>query len=444
MPALPLEERRELVRTMEERLARLIPEHSPGRLLEEYREALQIGNSEKAAYLRQEISDEAAREAVEAEISEAFRIAWEPLTLELSDEIPIDLTTPLPLTLFMVSGDKVFLKEGSDSYVMVDCAAKAACRMTSPVFERLLALDSTQEGTFLFRERKGEEKYGERLWRAELSLEGAVFTANFDIRQWFEVEDGFNVETVLLASERDTDYFVLVKHAEGRFPAKVLRKRLAPKGTVQTLHLGDRKDLDIWRWGSYPDHFVVGAEAVMKHVNRNLSVLANLRATPNIYKFDNQNGYVYTVEDCFLTRRNLKLELTKSYEKAVTLGMFESGRVHGISFQTDTALIVLGDGIQAFYNLGNNKFSSKIRVGRVIPSSQDGKWYCFDYSSKDRKLWLRDITREIHTELEWREFFFPRENRKKMNKRMLWFHDRNNFRYRPEEWGPADPAPGPP
>ena len=39
-----------------------------GQPLDEYREALQIGNSEKAAYLRQEITDTAAREALEAEI----------------------------------------------------------------------------------------------------------------------------------------------------------------------------------------------------------------------------------------------------------------------------------------------------------------------------------------------------------------------------------------
>src|SRR6185369_12969422 len=117
-------------------------------------------------------------------------------------------------------------------------------------------------------------------------------------------------------------------------------------------------------------------------------------------------------------------------------------RLHGISFQTDTALIVLGDGLQAFYNISNNKFSNKIRVGRVIPSNQDGKWYCFDYSSKERKLRLRDITQFIQSELEWREFFRPRAKRNKMRKLFLWFNEPDNFVYRPEEWGAAEPAGG--
>ena len=135
-----------------------------------------------------------------------------------------------------------------------------------------------------------------------------------------------------------------------------------------------------------------------------------------------------------MTKRGSKLELIRSYEKAYSFGIYEPGRFHGISFQTDTALIVLGDGLQAFYHIGNNKFSQKIRVSRVIPSKLDGKWYCFDYSRNDRKLWLRDITQDIHTKLEWREFFFPRGKRKKMEKIMLWFNDPNNFVYRPGEW----------
>ena len=434
MLVLPIEERRELVRTMEGRLARLIPEQDPGQPLDEYREALQIGNSEKAAYLRQEITDTAAREALEAEIAEAFHIAWEPLTLEVSDDLPIDLTTPPPLLISFAAGHKIILEDGRDTYVMIDFAKKAACRMISPVFSKTTPLDSTQKDAFLFVEENGAEKLGGRLWRAELSVERAAFTASFDIRQWFEVEDGFCVEDVNLSSERDTDYYVLVKHAEGRCPAKVLRKRLAPKATIQTLQIGNRNELKMWRWGSYPDRFIVGGEGEFRHVNRNLSVKASLGVTPNIYKLDGQNGYVYGVEDCRLTQRGSKLELIKAYENAYCAGMYESGRVHGISFQTDTALIVLGDGRQAFYNLSNNKFSSKIRVGRVIPSHQDGKWYCFDYSRKDRKLWLRDITRDIHTELEWREFFCLRKKRKKMNKLILWFNNHDNFVYRPGEW----------
>lgn len=435
MSVLPIEERRELVRTMEGSLARLIPEQDPGHPLDEYREALQIGNSEKAAYLRREITDTTAREAVEAEFAEAFHIDWEPLTLELSDDLPIDLTTPPPLTISFIAGHRILLEDGSDTYVMIDFPAKAACRMTSPVFSKTTPSDSTQKGSFLFVEEKGEDEYGDRLWRAELSVERAAFTANFDMRECFEVEDGFSLEGIMLSSERETDYYVMIKHDEGRCPAKVLRKRLAPKATVGTLQMGNRTEFQMWRWGSYPDRFIVEGEGEMREVNRNLSLRTRLSGTPNIYKLDGHNGCVYSVENYLLTKRNCKLELIKSYQKAPCMALYEPGRVHGISSQTDTALIVLGDGRQAFYNLSNNKFSSKIRVGRVIPSHEDGKWYCFDYSRKDRKLWLRDITQDIHTKLEWREFFSPWEKRKKREKLLLWYNNHDNFVYRPGEWG---------
>lgn len=442
MSVLPVEERRELERTMEERLARLVPEQNPGQALEEYREALQIGNSEKVAYLRQEIGDSAAREAIEAEFAEAFHIGWEPLTLEVSDDLPVDLTTAPPLKISNVFGYKAFFKDGDDTYVMIDLAEQAACRLTSPVFAKTTVCDSTEENSFLFVENVGEKLYSERVWRAELSAQRAAFTAHFNVRERCEVEDGFAITGAFISSERDTDYYVLIKDVAGRCPAKVLRKRLAPKATVETLQIGDLKEINMWRWGSYPDRFLVYADGIMQHVNRNLTLKASLRGTRSVYKLDRQNGYLYCLEDGMLTRRNTRLELLRHYERAPCLGMYEKGRLHGISFQTDTVLIVLGDGQQVFYNIGNNQFSSKIRVGRVIPSNEDGKWYCFDYSSKDRKLWLRDITRDIHTELKWREFFFPREKRKKMLKRMIWFNDADNFVHRPEEWGTCESATG--
>jgi hypothetical protein len=437
---LPEEERRELLRTMEERLARLTPEQDHRQPLEQYREALQIGNSEKAAYLRQEITDTAAREALEAEFAEAYHIEWEPLTLEMSDDLPIDLVSAPPLALFSTAGHRMILKDGPDTLVMIDFTARAACRMTTPVFSQVEPSDSTEKDTFLFVERKGKEDLGDRVWRAELSVEGAVFTASFSMKQWFDIEDGFCVERICLSSERDTDYYLSIKQVEGRCPAKVLRKRLAPKATVQTLQLRNHKELKMFRFDSYPDRFIVGGEGEMKHVNRNLSMQAGLNATPRIYKLDRQNGYVYGLEYYRLTKRDSNLNLIGTYEKSYCLELYDPKRVHGMSMETDTALIVAGDGRQVFYNFSNNKFSNKIRVGRVIPSQLDGKWYCFDYSRKDRKLWLRDITRDIHNELEWREFFFVEQNRKKMRKKMVWFNDPDNFLYRPEEWTPWEPS----
>lgn len=435
LSSLPIEERQELVQTMEARLTQLSPEQDPGHLLDEYRKALQIGHSEKVAHLRQEITDTAAVKALEAEFAEAFRIDWEPVTLEVSEDLPIDLITPPPLTLWYNAGRRMLLKEGRDTLVMIDFNARAACRMTSPVFSKSLPCDWTEKGSLLFVERKGRDACGDMLWRAELSVDGASFTACFDMREWFELPDGFCIGAIMLSTERDTDYFILISHTEGRYPARVMRKRLAPKGTVETLQMGKRSELKIWRWGSHPDHFIVVGEGRMRHVNRNLSLKATLGGAPEIYGLDHKNGSVYGVEQGFmLTQRDSNLQLIKSFDNAKCISLYEPARVHGISIETDTALIVLGSGRQCFYNLRNNKFSRKIRVGRVIPSSDDGKWYCFDYSQEQRKLWLRDITQEIHTMLDWAEFFYPKRSNK-MKKQIVRFHDHDTFVHRPDEWG---------
>lgn len=73
-------------------------------------------------------------------------------------------------------------------------------------------------------------------------------------------------------------------------------------------------------------------------------------------------------------------------------------------------------------------------MGRVIPSYHDGKWYCFDYSNKDRKLWLREVTEYIQTELEWREIFLYKEKPDVWEPPMRWFNQRGNCLHRPEEW----------
>uniref|UniRef100_C6E5Y6 Tetratricopeptide repeat protein n=1 Tax=Geobacter sp. (strain M21) TaxID=443144 RepID=C6E5Y6_GEOSM len=432
---LPVEERRELLRSMEARLTRSIPEEDPAPSLDEYREALQIGNSERITYLRQEITDKAAREAVDAQFAELYHIDWEPLTLEVSDDLPVDLISPPPLLISYVVGNRMLLKDGCDTFVMIDFPSKTACRLTSPVFSNTKVVDYTKNDCFLFmEEEEGTDNLGDILWRAEISMERAGFSAKFDTLRWFNLEEGYCVANVNASSERDTEYFVLIKHVEGRYPAKILKKRIAPQATMQKMQIGSLNELKMFRWGSDPDNFIVGCEGGFRTVNRNLSLQALHRWTPDLFKIDKENGYVYGLEVGRLTQRNRKLELLKVYENVPMLAVYESQRVHGLSFQTDTALIVVAKSRQSFYNLRNNKMSSKIRVGRVIPSYHDGKWYCFDYSNKERKLWLREVNEYIQTELEWREIFLYKEKRDVWEPLMKWFNQPGNFLYRPEEW----------
>ncbi|MBJ6725585.1 hypothetical protein [Geomesophilobacter sediminis] len=441
MAVLSIEERRELASTMEEHLDALHREQDVDKLLRELRDALQIGNREKAACLRREITDLPALKALDAEFAQAFHIGFEPISLEMVDDLPVDLTTPPPLGLCYASGETVVLEDGDEAYVLIDFAGGTACRIESPVFAKAWPADHTNEETYLFVEEKDDDRVGDMMWRAEITAKGAAFTACIDMRESFNLEAGCYVENIKLSSEKDTDYYVLIQDEAREVPARLVRKSLAPKKTVLTQQIGNCTDLKLQRWSSPPDRFLVKSEGGLRHLNRNLSTKAILEQALDVYQVDEPNCQVYTLEGGWrLTQRDLDLGFVQGFEKAHCFGMFEPGRVHGISIQTDTALIVLGDGQQSFYNLRTNKFSSKVRVGRVIPSRRDGKWYCFDYSRNEGKLRLRDISRDIHTKLHWKELFRLRNRGKGELKGMLWFNEPDNFVYRPSQWEPGGEA----
>jgi hypothetical protein len=449
MAVLPADERRELAQSLEERLARLIPEQEALSPLEEYCEERPgiddgeqpVDNGETDDFPRQTFVDSATRAALLADLAESWPIMLEPLTLEISDDLPIDLTTPPPLMLAFFADHRFLLTDGDDGYVMIDFSAKTACRFTSPMFKQADPTDCTVDGTFLFAEKTEEEdKPGDTMWRAELSMERAAVTAKFNAREAFELEDGFSIKNVKICGERDTDYYLSIKHDEESYPAKVLRKRLAPRSTVETLQLCDLTELGLMRWTSCPDSFLVGGVGELRNVDRNLAVQESVKMVTGVYGMNWRRGYMYAVEGFRMTKRGRNLKFVKHFDKAHLFAMFEPGRVHGISELTNTALMALGSGRQSFYNFTNNKFSRKIRMGRVIPSELDGKWYCFDYQREQGILRLRDITRDLHGMLEWRDFFVLGKNLAKRSKRMDWFREPDNFLYRPSQWG--DPPVG--
>lgn len=440
MAVLPMEERRELARTMEERLAGM-NDSSPERLLQELREALQIGNGEKAAYLRQEIKDISALEAIEAEFAAAYRIDAEPLSLEFCDDLPVDLTTAPPLEICRIASTRVFLNDGEDATVMIDFAAKKAYRMTSATLAKAVLLDLLEDGSALFLEKFGEGTYGDKLWRANLSADPPAFTASFNVKEWFDVAEGYSIEGVMLSSERDVDYYVIVKHEEERFPARMQKRRLAPKGTLANVAFGKQPDLKFWRCSTDPDAFLVHGEEATWRVNRKVVQKVGLPGHFLPYKLDRNNGNIYGVEAHRLVQRGPNLEYIRWFESAISFPMWEPGRVCGISFQTGTTLVILGPEQQFFLDLTNNKFSLKTRAGSVIPFSEEGRFHCFDYNRKEGRLRLRDITDQIRAQLEWRKFFIQKMKRNKMLKKMLWFKRDENFRYRPDHWGPdGEPA----
>ncbi|GFO56841.1 hypothetical protein GMSM_38480 [Geomonas sp. Red276] len=442
MTVLPLDERQELVRIMEERLAGLVPEKDDlPDLLDQYREAMRLGCSERIAFLKAEIADRDATGVVDAEFAEAYQIEHEPLTLEFSDDLPIDLTTRPPLRLYLLGEDKVFLLDDKESLVLIDFARQGACRVTSPVFAKAEGYDIMSDGTFLFHEALGDDNVGDLMWRAQISLDRAFFSAKFGMREAFEIDDGYCIRATYASSERDSDYYVMIEHEEGRVPAKLLRKRLDPKGTVQTHTVGQRPQFMVERRSSFPDSFILTGEEVMESVNRNLSVKHGINGEAEVYRIDTKNHHTYAVEGFLLVKRSAELDVLRVFSRAHSFGISQTERYHCISFNSDLALLVIGEGRQAFYNLANNQHSQKIRVGRVIPHQEQGKWYCFDYHREEKKLILRDITKFIETELKWREFFFIGKKSKRWEKIWLWFHERDTFRYRPDQWVPDwDPS----
>jgi len=202
MVHLPGEESSEYCRILEARIAELTPPQPQEELIEIYKDAAQSGNHEKAALIRNCISDQAALDQFDVELAEDFAIERSPVRLEFSDTLQVDLLSDQPLQWIGSSDRHILLREADDVLLLVHLDKKKATRFASPHLKDLHLADAIpSDDIFLFRNFEDPLP----VWRAELSDEKSAFTAFFNMTEFWEGDDDAPVG-VFLSSERATDY----------------------------------------------------------------------------------------------------------------------------------------------------------------------------------------------------------------------------------------------
>ena len=411
MVHLPAEESAELCRIMEARIAELAPPESEGELIEAYKYAARSGNPQKAALIRDGISDQAVLDRFDAELAEDFAIERSPVRLEFSDTLQVDLLSDQPL-LWVGSSDRhILLREADDAILVVHLEKMQATRFASVNFKDLHIADFIPpDDTFLFRNTQDPLVW----WRAELSDEKGAFTACFFLTEFCEQEDDCPV-AVFLSSERATDYYAVVRDLEGVKPGRAVRKRLGNKSPVSdSIKIGNKVETEMIRLSWHPDKFIIGAEDEMKVCARNLTSDYRVDMPPrDIWAIDLANGHLYYFDRALLKRTDLEFEHTDRFLNSRCCYFFsEHHQKLGLCPSTNTLMLGLGPKA-ALYDFATNRISSPFSWGRVIGTRPARTWYSYDYCQETRVLTLRDVTGELSNLLQWEEAETSQESKEK-------------------------------
>ena len=405
MVHLPTVESAEFCRIIEARIAELTPPEPQDELIEGYKYAARSGNHEKAALIRNCISDQAVLDQFDAELADDFAIASTPVRLEFSDTLQVDLLSEQPL-LWVGSTDRhLLLREAEDAILVVHLEKMKATRFASPHFKDLHIADFiAPDDTFLFRNLKDPLPW----WRAELSDEKSVFTACFDLREFCEGEDDCPT-AIFLSSERATDYYAVIRDIEGVKPGRAVRKRLGNKSPVSDfIRIGNKVAMEMMRLSWHPDKFIIGSDDEMKVCAKNLTSDYKVDMPPrDIWAIDLANGHFYYFDRAFLKRTDLEFEETELFLNSSCCYFFQEHH-QKLALCPPTNTLMLGLGPKAaLYDFAGNRISSPFSWGRVIGTRPARNWYSYDYCKETRVLTLRDVTGELSTLLQWEDAETP-------------------------------------
>ena len=401
MVHLPAEEGAEFCRTLEARITELTPTAPEDELIEIYKYIARSGNHERAAIIRNCISDQAVLDRFDAELAHDFAIERSPVRLEFSDTLQVDFQSDQPLMWIGSTDRHLLLREAEDAILVVHLEKMKATRFASPHFKNLHIADSIpSDDTFLFRDLEDPLPR----WRAELSDEKSGFTACFDIREFCEQEDDCPV-AIYLSSERATDYYALIHDIEGVKPGRVVRKRLGSRSPVSdSIKIGNKVKTEMMRLSWHPDKFIIGAEDEMKVCAKNLTSDYKVDMPPHdVWAIDLANGHFYYFDRALLKRTDLDFEQTERFLNSSCCYFFdEHHQKLALCPPTNTLMVGLGPKA-ALYDFVGDRISSPFSWGRVIGTRPARKWYSYDYCKEARVLTLRDVTLELSTLLQWED-----------------------------------------
>lgn len=430
---LPLEERAEIGRKLEARIAELTPTHTDEQIFEAYDYFVRSGVHDRASLVREMLpGHDEVFDRYDAEIAADLAIERTPLRLEFSDTLPPDLFSEAPLEWIGSTDRHIVWRDGEDAVVVFDVNKRQVGRFVSPHLKGVYLFDALPtDDTFLFSSMDDPL----HKWRAVLNEEKCVFTACIDIREFFANGEDMPM-SVYFSSERASDYYVVIWDAKETQPGRVVRRKIGNKCQAVSVQVGSKLRPEALRISSYPDKFIIGSEDIMKFCVKNLTSDYSLDMPPrDVWEIDAANGHFYYFDRAILKRADIVDYGNRiTYSKSSCCFFFAPHHCKlALSPETSTLMVRLRQKA-ALYHYGENRISQPFAISRMVGTKPARSWYVYDYQKESQTLTVRDIGRELADVLDWEEAQTPSIG--KDNENPNWsevLHRQIYFGYQAEE-----------
>jgi len=401
---LPSAERAVYSSEMEDRLNRLKPVGVAEIPIPQYREALLLGSGEKAARLREKIGDYRVTAEIDAEVQALFRIDAHPLTLVLSEDLPLDLTGDKgALTVMGTNTRQVLLRENAESIILIDFGKMSAVKFHSILFRDLELCDSLPDSdSFLFIDPRSEDL----MIRAGLSGTDSHFTAMFPALETFMLHANDQVLGAFMSSTKDCEYYLFVSDIFQLRAAKCIK--LGLDQNCRTTKSRSEFISSVQRFRSHPDRFLLETgygEAIFNH---NLAYLRCLRdEEAEVLATNAVDGLIYASVRDAVCAYDQKMKFQELLGEHYCNRLLHASNVLGFAPQSGWVLVKDHDGKGKFQKINEGRRTKAFSLGRMIWTSTPSTWYYCEYGSGSDTLHLRMITPDLEGHFEWFEMFSP-------------------------------------
>lgn len=372
----------------------------------DYREALILGNSFKAAQLK-ESSDfpwmEVHLKEIEGEVAEILAISAEPVPLTISPGLVVDLAAESALhhlEYMCASQSHLLFREDDETIIVVNVSRMNATRYRSPNFKDLEVSDVLpDQDLFLFAATSNNNT----MWRAVLSDSESRFTARYQINEHFYYQEKASFGGLFMSCSKDNVYYAVIQEGD---TIRVVKQTVDLVSTI--LHTFEIKGAfkDAFRLSNRPDRFVIVTEDSTTVLESNLSPpkgYSRLGASQTLDCFgvDPSESRMYVHGDALVNVLNQKLIAVKQYKGTEAIDYMTFMSFADVCVEKDTILANI-NGLGIFYNMQTNRFSQKFSLTRLLHTGTPSRWYYWEFDEAKPEVKIKDITDEVETLLEWK------------------------------------------
>jgi hypothetical protein len=367
----------------------------------DYREALILGNLAKAAQLK-ELNPwpEELIKIAEEQVAKDFAIVAEPVTLVVSPDLAVDLTTerlPNGLTYLCSSPCHLLFREDEQTILVINLRRMTATKLRSPNFEDVAVLDILPDkDLFLFINK------GNKVFRAVLSETESRFTATFNLNEHFDYGEEASFAALFMSSGKDNVYYAVIHDING---LRCVKQNVGLVSSVERSFELAGEHRDTFRLSYQPDRFVIVTDSTTTVLECNLELSRGCSQVGrdqslSCLGINRYRSHIYALGDGVVNVLNTRLRAVKQYLKAASVAYMQLLSPANICIEKSIALMNIS-GVGIFYNMETNKFSQKFWMNRLLSTETPSRWYYWELDAIKPAVVLRDVTDEVESMLEW-------------------------------------------